>query len=173
MWSEVVNLWPAWLAITLAGLVTVNQLISESSKFANVLGSIGRKLHERARERRRMDTIEFSTAVREAVATERKGWEEDEERALKIMEGRLEYVTQITEAQQQQLKDLNFDIRCLTAYSHYETAWHNKLRMLAARADLNGGSIPIEHLPHHMEYSEFEERCKSEGHTRWREWQIV
>ena len=167
------KLWPAWLAIALAVIVAVNQIISESSKFANLLGGIGRTLHARARERRRMDTIEFTNAVHQAVKAERKSWEEDEERALQAMEGRLEYVAKITEAQQEQLKELNFQVRCLTAYSHYEVAWHNKLRIMAARADQNGGVIPISELPHHMEYGEFEERCKTEGHTRWREWKLV
>jgi hypothetical protein len=167
------EMWPAWLAIGFAILLTLNQLLSESEKFANLLGRFGRKLHARARDRRRMDTIEFTSAVREAVNEERERWERDEERALKIMEDRLEYVTDITKAQQEQLKGLSFDLRCLTAYSEYETSWHNRLRMLAARAATNGGKVPIEELPPHIGFGEFEERCKREGNMRWREWNIL
>ena len=167
------QLWPAWLAIALAVLITLNQLLSESEKFANLLGRFGRTIHARARRLRRMDTLEFTNALQEAVAKERQRWEEDEERALNIMESRLRYVTEITAAQQEQLEAIGFDLRCLTAYSQYEVAWHNRLRALALRADNNGGSVPVEELPHHIEFADFENRCKSENNMRWREWGII
>lgn len=170
MWNN--SLWPAWLAIGFAILLTVNQLLSESEKFANLLGRFGRKMYERSRTRRRMDTVEFNAAVREAVKVERKAWEEDEERALKVMEGRLEFVTEITTAQQEQLKELNFQIRCHTAYSEYEAEWHNRLRILMLRAAQNGGTVAIDDFPPHMHYGDFEDFCRQHGNMRWRDWGI-
>lgn len=166
-------LWPAWLAVAIAALLTINQLISESEKFANSLGRVGRKLYERARTRRRMDTVEFNVAVREAVKAERKSWEDDEAREMKVMEGRLQFVTEITEEQQKQLREITFELRCHRAYGDYEGEWHNKLRIMALRAANNGGEIAIDALPPHLMYSEFEEHCQQRDNMRWREWGII
>lgn len=162
--------WPGGLAIAIAMIVAVNQLIAESSKFANLLGGWGRKLHARARARYRMDTADFNEAVRDAVADERKRWEEDEARALKAVEGRLTYVTEITKAQQEEMNTLSWQIRCHTAYTEYEADWHHQLRMKIVKALKNGGAIPVEVLPEHIPFYDFERLCKDKSSFAWRTW---
>lgn len=168
--TTLLNYWPAWLGIAIATLVAVNQAITESEKFANTLGGWARKMHARAQKRHRMDTVEFNEAVRDAVADERTRWENDEARSLKIVEGRLEYVTKITENQQTEMGALSFQVRCMTAYTEYEADWHHRLRLLILRANQNGGEIAIQTLPDHMAYYEFETMCKQKGNLNWRTW---
>lgn len=165
--------WPAWLAIGFAILLAFNQLLSESEKAANVLGKFGRWIYSRARARRRMDTVEFTEAVRKAVDKERQRWEDDEARELKVMEERVAFITELTQEQQRQLREITFELRCHRAYGDYEAAWHNRLRVLAMRADMNGGQIPIETLPPHIMYSEFEDRCRAEKTMIWRDWGLL
>lgn len=154
----------------IAALVAFNQAIGESQKFANMLGKWGRKMHQRARANYRMDTTEFNAAVRDAVADERERWEAEEARALTMVEGRLSYVTGITETQQKELQELSWSLRCHTAYTEYEADWHHKLRMKIVQANQDGGKIPIEMLPDHKSYYEFEVLCKDKGNLNWRTW---
>lgn len=162
--------WPAWLAMAIAGLVAFNQAIAESKKFASLLGGWGRKMHDRARSRYQMDTAEFNAAVRDAVADERARWDSEEARALTMVEGRLKYVTEITETQQKELQELSWSLRCHTAYTEYEADWHHKLRMKVVQANRDGGKIPIGDLPDHRSYYEFETLCKDKGNLNWRTW---
>ena len=171
--KEVANFWPAWLAVVIASLVMLNQMITESEKFANMLGGWARKLHERAKRRYKMDTIEFNEAVRQAVASERQRWESDEARALKAVEGQLTFVAKVAEDQQKQLNNLNWAQRCLTAYTEYEAQWHHKLRMAILKAEQNGGHLPVDAVVDHIHYAEFEERCRKSGNMNWRAWDIA
>jgi hypothetical protein len=148
----------------------LNQLITESEKFANLLGGIGRRMYARSKRRYQMDQIEFSTAVRNAVNDERKKWEEDEARALKALDGQMDFVTETAKQQQQQLSELSFQVRCMTAYVEYEADWHHKLRMLLLKLDPKVGIVSVDDLPHHMDYTEFENKCKESKNTNWRRW---
>jgi uncharacterized phage-like protein YoqJ len=171
--SDITSLWPAWTALGVGALVTLNQLLTESEKFANLLGSVGRKFYARSKLKYQMDQIQFSTAVRAAVNDERKRWEEDESRALAVVTGQMAYVSSTAEEQQKQLEGLSFQIRCMTAYVEYEANWHHQLRMQMLRADSkNDGMISIETLPNHMDYSDFEGNCKKFNSMAWRSWGI-
>lgn len=169
--------WPAWVALAATGLAILNQAITESQKLANVFGRFGRKLYDRARRRARMDNEEFNTALDKRLEVKRtewrKEWEADEARALTALRRDMTYVAGVAESQQERLDTLEFEVRCHTAYSEYEAAWHNRLRILAERANNNGGEIPVALLPEHVHYDEFEERCKSEGNMNWRRWGIL
>ena len=166
-------MWPAWVALAIGTLIAFNQGISESQKFANLLGGWARGMHQRARDRNRMDTEEFNKAVRQAVADERERWENDEARALTVVEKRLEHVIVITEEQQKEMQDLSWMNRCLIAYSEYESAWHHKMRLKTARAAANGGTIPVEEIINHIEYYEFQSLCKDRNSMAWRTWDLL
>lgn len=170
--STLVNLWPAWVVLFVASLVLLNQLITESEKFANLLGRFGRELYNRSKRRYQMDQVEFSKAVRDAVADERKRWEEDEARALTVVEGRMEFVSKLAGTQQDQLKELSFQLGCMRAYVEYEAEWHHRLR-LRLLAVQNEGLIKVDDLPDHMLYVDFESRCREAGNMSWRSWGLV
>jgi hypothetical protein len=171
--ASVVNYWPAWTAITVATLVMLNQAITESEKFANMLGRVGRAMYARSKRRYQMDQIEFSRAVRDAVGEERHRWEADEVRALNVVTGQMEYVVTVAAKQQEQLNELNFRVRCMTAYVEYEAEWHHRLRMLVLRADVNGGAVGISELPPHHDFAEFERKCNENKSTAWRTWGVL
>lgn len=170
---DIANYWPAWVAILVATLVMLNQLITESEKFANVLGSIGRKMYARSKRRYQMDQIEFSKAVRDAVSDERQKWEDDEARALSAVEGQMTFVADVAEKQQIQLAELSFQLRCMTAYVEYEAEWHHKLRMRILTSDPVNAVISVEDLPDHLHYAEFERKCKDSNSLSWRSWGIM
>lgn len=171
MANTLISYWPAWTAITLAGLVTLNQAITESEKFANMLGRVGRSIYERSKRRYQMDQIEFSRAVRTAVNEERQKWEDDETRALNVVSGQMEFVTGLASNQQKQLNEFSFQVRCLTSYVEYEADWHHKLRMMLLRA--NGEGLDFATLPDHLDFSEFERNCREKNNTAWRTWGIA
>jgi hypothetical protein len=171
--TNLTNYWPAWLAIVLATLVALNQAISESQKFANLLGGWARKMHARAKIRHRMDIEEFNDAVRDAVADERKRWEEDEASSINILERRLRHVSDMALAQQEEISELSWSRRCNGAYAEYESYWHQKLRVLILKANRNGGSIPIEELPENVPFHEFEQMCRERGNFNWQKWGII
>lgn len=164
---DVASYWPAWVAISAAGLVTLNQAITESEKFANMLGRFGRAIYARSKRRYQMDQIEFSRAVRAAVTEERHKWEADETRALNVVSGQMDFVATVAAAQQAQLNELNFRVRCMTAYVEYEAEWHHRLRMMLLSAD---GGLAV--LPDHYDYAEFERKCKAHNNMNWRTWDI-
>ena len=70
--NDIAALWPGWLAIAIAVIVSLNQLLSESEKFARLFGRFGRWVYARAKARHRMDLEEFNDAVRDSVADERE-----------------------------------------------------------------------------------------------------
>lgn len=172
--NTAVEFWPVWLAVTIAVLVGTNQLLTESEKFANLLGRFGRKVYDRARARSRMDTVEFSAAVRDAVKSERESWEAEETRAFAAVERDLAYVTGVTNRQQERLEEFEWSMRCLTAYTEYEADWHHRMRLAILKAEQNGGVIPVEDLEEkfpHMHYREFEEKCRTANNMNWRSWE--
>lgn len=164
-----VNLWPAWVVLFVASLVLLNQLLTESEKFANLLGRFGRGIYDRSKRRYQMDQVEFSNAVRTAVAEERKQWEETEDRALTTVRGQMELVSTVAKNQQDQLKEFNFQLNCMRAYVEYEAEWHHKLRMRLLSVE-NQGLIKIDDLPEHMMYNDFETKCREAGTVSWRTW---
>lgn len=168
--GQLANYWPAWVAIAVATLVMLNQAITESEKFANLLGRFGRAIYARSKRKYRMDQIEFSDAVRQAVADERKRWEEDETRSLTVVNERMAYVVGVAEKQSDQIKELSFQLRCMTAYVEYEAEWHHRFRMAVLRADKGDGTVVVNDLPNHMHYAEFEKKCKDTGDMNWRIW---
>ena len=162
--------WPAWLAIAIASVVGLGQLLTESEKVANLFGKWGRKIYNKARQRNRMDTEEFNRAVRDAVAEERERWERDEARALTIVEGEVKIVSDVAADQQRKMEEMYWTIRCLTAYTEYEADWHHRLRILVLQANANGGSIPISDFADHIHYAEFEKKCREHNNMNWRSW---
>lgn len=161
--------WPAWLAVGLGALVGLNQLVTESEKFANALGRAGRAWHARARRRYRVDVAEFNAALTERLEEERQRWRDEEARALVAVQGRLKYVTELVTTQQTEMTELEFQIRCFSSYAEYEADWHHRLRMLIIKADLNGRHINIDQLPDHIPFTDFEHECRVKG-MNWRTW---
>jgi hypothetical protein len=165
--------WPAWMAIILSLLAGLYQLITEFRKFANLLGPLGRRLYDRSRTRHKMDTTEFNQAVREATAEERERWEKDEARAMILYEGRLKHVSDLTEDQQRELKEVQWQLRCHHAHAEYDSEWHSILQRLIRRAARNGGQIPIDDLPDHIHFSDFEQMCRDNKNFSWRTWGLM
>lgn len=168
--ADISSYWPAWAAIGVATLVFVNQAITESEKFANLLGRFGRSIYARSKRRYQMDQIEFSSAVQMAVASERQKWSEDEARALTVVTGQMTMIADIAKQQKIQLEELNFQLRCMTAYVEYEAEWHHRFRMVLLSADVGNGLINTHELPDHMHYADFEKKCKDLKNMSWRTW---
>jgi hypothetical protein len=171
--STLASYWPAWLAIALAGMAGFYQVITEFSRFANLFGKWGRTLYQKSRERHRMDTEDFHKAVRKAVEEERQRWDEDEARELATVQERLNYFIGLAELQQREMAELSFQTRCHTAYTEYEAEWHHRLRIAISQALHNGGAVPVDKLPDHIHYAEFEKKCRDAGTMSWRGWGLL
>lgn len=165
--------WPVWMAVLLSTVAGFYQIITEFQKFANLFGKWGRGIYTRSRTRFRMDTEEFNKAVRDATAEERTRWEAEEARAMVLYEGRLRYVSELTEAQQKELQEIQWQLRCHHAHAEYDSEWHHILQRLIMQAARNGGQIPITELPDHISFSDFEQCCRDNKSFAWREWGLL
>lgn len=163
--------WPGWLSLVVAFILVVNKLAEESEKFANRLGSIGRRIRKKSLERHHIDlkAAEFAQAVRvevgKAVDEARQKWEEDENEAIAALDARLTTVSAVTAQQIIDIEGLNYQLRCAMAYTEYEATWHNRLSIQVANS---GGKICLDDLPLHFGYFEFEKTYKAD--TNWRKW---
>lgn len=160
--------WPAWVALVLAALVGINELIKQSSTLANFLGGWARKIHARAAAGRQVDiaSAEFTKFVADAVENAREKWEGDENEALASLSTRLETVRSVTAEQALNIAELQFQVRCMTAYTEYEAWWHHQLDTRKARA---AESLLVEDILDHMLYYEFEQKCRDQS-MKWRTW---
>lgn len=161
------NLWPAWVAMAVAMLVGLNRLIDESSKFAGFFGRFGRRLHERAAARHRVDAVatEFAVAIEGAVEGARRKWQIDENEAIRALDARLASLSEVTTDQFGEIADLRVTVRCLTAYTEYEAAWHHNLLMKAYKADVG---ITADDIPAHMDHVQF--RALFLCDSKWQQW---
>lgn len=167
---KLLDLWPAWVALTVTGLIALNRAIEESGKFAAFLGKWATKRHERALARHHVDlaAAEFADAVKDAIEAARKTWESEENEALTALDKRLETVSEITATQKTDLDELRLQVRALMAYTEYEAAWHHRFGIVVIRHEGNGSCVPIIDIPAHMDYSEFETLYRV--NQRWRDW---
>jgi hypothetical protein len=170
MFDHLVQYWPAWLSLTVAGLLGINKLLEEYSKLAAFFGPIGKKIHARAaaRQSRELIATEFAQAVSEAIEKAHDKWESEENAALQALDKRLATVSGITAQQKQDIDELLIQVRCLMAYSEYEVIWHQRLRIAALKT--SGDSLPIASLPDHVDFYEFEPMYKADPH--WRAWAL-
>lgn len=167
--SMMLQLWPAWLAILLAGAAGLHTLITTSEKVANLFGRVGRWLHRRARKSYILDIQEFNLVVNKAIGEARDKWEAEESRALSVVEERLKYMTDLVDRQQLELRELGFRHLCTLSYIEYEAEWHHRLRM--AIIDQNDPTALLPAVEQHISYAEFETKCRSRG-TNWRQWSL-
>lgn len=166
--TDLLQYWPGWLALGVSGFLIVNRLIEESAKFAGFLGAWGRRRHAKAMARHQLDlqAAQFGQAITDAIERARQSWESDENEALRALDLRLETVSGITEQQKKDIDELRFAVRVLTAYSEYESMWHG--RFTRAIAEAGNGTIPLDRLPPHIDYWEFESRFHE--NTNWKSW---
>lgn len=167
-WDTVEQYWPGWLVIIVVVLLTLNRLIEESAQVANSFGKFGRWWRRRALQRHQINLAadEFAQALTRAVEKARDEWEQEENEALIAMRGRVDSLVEVSKAQKETITELQFDMRCCTAYADYEARWHNELRAHAGR---NGdGLVRLEDMPVHIPYFEFESRFRE--NPKWREW---
>lgn len=168
--EEFLSLWPAWVALAISGLFALNKLIEESGKFAAFLGKWALKIHRRALARHHVDlqAAEFSQAITNALESARRAWLSDENEALRALDQRLEAVSGVTSQQARDIKELRFQLRCMTAYTEYESVWHGRLLRLISSA--GNGHVRVEDLPPHVNFYEFEARYRD--NTSWRDWSL-
>lgn len=167
-WDTIEQYWPGWLVILVVVVLTLNRLIEESAKVANVFGGVGRWWRQRALRRHQINLAadEFAQALTKAIQQAREEWEEEENEALAAMQRRVGSLAEISRAQNQTITELQFDMRCCTAYADYEALWHNRLRAHAARSP--DGLVRLEDMPVHIPYFDFLVRFRE--NQRWREW---
>lgn len=169
--EQLIGLWPGWLALLVALILTFNKLAEESEKFARTFGRIGRGIRRRALQRHQVDlkAAEFAMAVQsavtEAVTKAREEWEQDENTAIAALDARLSTVSKVTAQQLVDLEEMRFQVRCMTAYTEYEAMWHNRLSMLIANST---GKVCLNDLPHHYGYYEWEKKYRDD--PNWRKW---
>lgn len=149
-----INLWPAWVAIAISGLLAFNRLMEESRKFAAFFGEWGRKRHDKAIKRHQIDLQAslFAEAVRAAVEKAREQWEEDENEAIIALRSRLEEVARITGEQALEITQVRITLDKMNQYADYEVQWHKIMRGLANDQEL----VPSESIPPHMNWWTFE-----------------
>lgn len=165
---RLIEMWPAWLAMAVSGVIALNRAVEESSKFASVLGRFGKRMHDRAIARKQVEfaAAELAEAVMKAVEDARKSWQSDENAAMRALDERLESVAEVTAAQRVDLEEMRFQVRCLMAYSEYEIMWHHKLMVKAAQSP--NGCLDYDQIPEHIDYWQFEGVYRTNSH--WREW---
>lgn len=166
--QHLIEMWPAWLAMAVSGIIALNRAVEESSKFAGVLGGWGKKMHDRAIARKQVEfaAAELAEAVMKAVEDARRAWQSDENAALRAMDERLEAVAEVTTAQKKDLEEMRFQVRCQMAYSEYEIMWHHKLLVKVSQSP--NGCLDYNDIPHHIDYWQFESMYRANDH--WREW---
>lgn len=158
------ELWPAWLAVSISALLAFNRLIEESRKFAAFFGEWGRQRHEKAIKRHQVDLQAslFADAVQAAVAKAREQWEDEENEAIAALRVRLEEVARITGAQALDLANLRVELDKMSQYAEYEVEWHKRMRALASQ----DGPIPAADVPAHMNWWAFERLYDKLGPTK-------
>lgn len=166
--SSIPGGWPAWLSLVLVAIVGLNELIKQSSTLANLLGGWAKKIHARAAAGRQVDlaSAEFTKLVASALEDAREKWEEDENEALASLNTRLETVRTVTAEQALNITELQFQVRCMTAYTEYEAWWHHQLDLRKARA---ADALPVAEILDHLLYFEFEQKCRDVD-MKWRTW---
>lgn len=167
-WEMAEQYWPGWLVIIVIAVLTFNRMVEESAQVANFFGRFGRWWRKRALHRHQINLAadEFAQALTKAVQQAREEWEQEENEALVAMQGRVTSLADISRTQNTTISELQFDIRCCTAYADYEALWHNRLRAHAARS--SDGLVRLEDLPVHIAYYDFLARFRE--NQRWREW---
>lgn len=160
--------WPGWLSLVIAFILAFNKGVEESYKFASIWGKWGKRAHAKALARHHVDLAaeQFATAVKNAVELARDEWEAEDNQAIAALDSRLGTVSRVTADQSTHIKELLFQVQCLTAYTDYEGLWHNKFRAEATRAI--DGRLSLADLPGHMGFYDFEATYRD--NTRWREW---
>lgn len=166
--SIFIDLWPAWLALGVSGLIAINRGIEESGTIAKFLGGWAIRIHKSARKRHQLDlrTAEIAEAVTRAVEDARKRWELDENEAVAALDRRLNTMRGLTSQQADDISEMQLQRRTMMAYQEYELWWHHQLSVTAAKhADY---CVPLSELPRHINFWEFEPAYRVD--ENWRTW---
>lgn len=169
--DDLASFYPGWVALLIGVVLAFNKLAEESEKFAKTFGRLGREIRRRALLRHQIDlkAAEFAlavqAAVQEAVTRAREEWEQDENEAIAALDARLSTVSKVTAQQLVDLEEMRFHVNCMSAYSDYETVWHNTLMV---RVIEKGGVFSLADIPHHIGYYEWEKAFRV--NINWRKW---